>query len=73
MDWQAILDSLTAWATTAGVRLLVAFAVLFISFRIVNRIARRIERSGNRQNADKTIMRTMAYAFKVGMKLVILV
>lgn len=73
MDWQAILDSLAKWATTAGVRLLVAFAVLFITFKIVNRIARRIERSGNRQNADKTIMRTMAYAFKVGMKLVILV
>ena len=73
MDWQDILDSLVAWGTTAGVRILIALIALFITFKIINFVARRIEKSGNKHHADKTIMRTVAYIFKIGMKLVILV
>ena len=45
MDWQAILDQITSWATTAGVKLLVALVVMFVSFKIVNFIGKRIEKA----------------------------
>ncbi|MBR2342757.1 MAG: mechanosensitive ion channel [Clostridia bacterium] len=71
MDWQALWNNIVHWAATAGVRLLIALVVLFVSFKLINLVARRIERSANRKNADKTIMRTVAYIFKLGMKIVI--
>lgn len=71
MDWQAILNNLVNWATTAGVRLLIALAILFISFKLIDLIGRRIEKSADTHRADKTIMRTVAYIFKIGMKIVV--
>lgn len=71
MDWNAIINSLLTWGTTTGVKLLISLAVLFISFKIVNFVARRIEKSGLKKNADKTIMRTLTYALKVALKIVI--
>lgn len=71
MDWKALLNSVVSWATSAGVKILIALVVLFISFKIVNAISRKIEKSGEKKHADKTIMRTVAYIFKIGMKIVI--
>ena len=71
MDWNAILHNVVNWATTSGVRLLIALVVLFISFKLINVIGRKIEKSAEKKNADKTIMKTLAYIFKLGMKIVI--
>ncbi|MBO5480318.1 MAG: mechanosensitive ion channel [Clostridia bacterium] len=71
MDWNAILHNVVNWATTSGVRLLIALVVMFISFKLINVIGRKIEKSAEKKNADKTIMKTLAYIFKLGMKIVI--
>lgn len=73
MDWNTVLSAVTEWAKTAGVRLLVALLVLFISFKLVNLIGRRIVRASEKKHADKTIMLTVAYIFRLGMKIVIAV
>lgn len=71
MDWNQILNTVTAWATSAGLRLLFSLILLFISFKIINLISRRIERSGDKGKTDKTIARVFAYMFRIGLKLVI--
>ena len=71
MDWQALLNTVIEWCTTAGVKVLIALLLMFISFKIVNFVGRRIEKAADKKNADKTIMRTLAYIFKLGMKIVI--
>ena len=75
MDWKeklsGIVDTLIAWATTAGVRLIIALLLLFISFKIINLIGRKIERQGNRGKIDKTLAKTFAYVFKISLKVVI--
>lgn len=73
MDWQALLNSVIEWATSAGIKLVIALLILFISFKIVNFVARRIEKAAEKKNVDKTIMRTLAYLIKVGLKIVIAV
>ncbi len=73
MDWQALLNSVVNWATTAGVKLIIALVLLFISFKVINFIGKRIEKSADKKNADKTIMRTIAYIVKLGLKVVVLV
>ena len=71
MDWNVFFNTIVSWATTVGVKLLIALVVMFISFKIINFVARKIEKSGDKQKADKTIMRTVAYIFKLGLKIVV--
>ncbi len=73
MDWKAFFDSVLNWALNAGIKVLISLIVIFVSFKIINLIAKRIEKSAEKKKADKTIMRTLAYVFKVGLKIVILV
>ncbi len=71
MNWQAFLDSLVNWALSAGVKILIALVIMFITFKIINFIGKKIEKSAEKKHADKTIMRTVAYIFKIAMKIVI--
>lgn len=73
MDWNALLNSVVGWATSAGIRLVIALALLLISFKVINYVARRIEKSGEKKNADKTIIHVLAYAFKIGAKAIVVV
>ena len=71
MDWQVFFQTVLNWVTTAGVKLLIALVALLISFKIINAVVKRIEKSGEKKNADKTIMRTAAYVFRLGMKVLV--
>ncbi|MBE7090429.1 MAG: mechanosensitive ion channel [Clostridiales bacterium] len=71
MDWNKLVDSLVNWATTSGLRILIALIILFVTFKIINAIGRKIERTGQKRNADKTIMKTLAYIFRLGCKVIV--
>lgn len=73
MDFQAFLNTVVGWATTVGVKIIVALIVMFISFKIINVIGRKIEKTAEKKKADKTIMRTLAYIFKLGMKILVVI
>lgn len=72
MNWKEklnqILDTLIGWATTTGVKVIIALVLLFISFKIINKIARKIEKRGEKGKLDKTLAKTFAYIFKLGLK-----
>ena len=71
MDWNSIWNSIVGWATTSGVRVIIAIVLLFVSFKVINFFGRKIEKSAEKKNADKTIMKTLAYSFKLGLKIVV--
>lgn len=75
MDWNQVLNNLLNtvinWVTTAGLRLVIALVLMFVSFKIVNAIARKINKSGEKGKLDKTLARTFAYIFKLAMKCLI--
>lgn len=73
MDWNAILNSIVTWATNTGVRIVIALVVMFISFKVINFVGRKIEKSGEKKNADKTVMKTLAYALKLVLKCVVVI
>ena len=72
MDWNQILNNILTtlinWVTTGGLRLVLALLILFISFKVINFVARRIEKSADKGKLDKTLARTFAYIFKLGLK-----
>ncbi len=73
MNWEAIFQSILNWASTAGIRLLIALVLFIASFKLINFVARKIEKRSEKKGFDKTISRTLVYIFKLGMKIVVTV
>ncbi len=68
MDWQALLSSIISWATNTGIKVIIALLIIFVSFKIINFIGRRIERMGKTGKLDKTLAKTFSHLFTIGMK-----
>ena len=67
-----IIEALRNWALTTGVKIVVALIILLISFRIVTLISRRIEKKLEKSGKfDKTLVRTLSYAGRLVVKIVI--
>ncbi len=73
IDWSKLLNNVVNWVLTTGIKVIIALIVLFISFKIINVIAKRIQRSGELPKRDKTIMKTLAYLVRIGAKSIVLV
>ena len=68
-----LLDTLLEWATHTGVRVLLALLILFVSFKLINWLGRRITKAGKKKQVDKTILNTLVYALKLLLKCVVAV
>ena len=73
MNWESILNSIVSWATNTGIKIVIALIVMLISFKIVKWICKKIEKAGEKKRADKTVMRTLAYATGIALRVVIIV
>lgn len=77
MDWNKVLDTLLNniinWSLTAGVRIIIGLLLLFISFKFVNAVARKINKTGEKGKLDKTLARTFAYVFRISMKCLVVI
>lgn len=76
MTWQQLWDKILAWVTSEALfntiaRVILSLIVMFVSFKIINALARRIEKKAGQKNADKTIMKTLAYIMRLGLKIVV--
>ena len=65
------LASALAIVINACIKLIVALFILLISFKAVNYIASRIERSSESGRLDKTLAKAFAYVFRLGIKCII--
>ena len=71
---EKVLDKVFEWATTAGIRLVVALVVLLISFQIINAIGRHfLKRFSDAKKMDKTIGRTLVNVGTVAAKILVVI
>lgn len=73
MNWQEFLDTALGFLRDVTIRLLVSAVVIFVSFRIVNLLARKIEKLSQKHHSDKTVFHAISYIFKIGLKAVIII
>lgn len=70
-------DGIVAWVTNTGVnigiKIILSLVIIFISFRIINTFAKKIEKSGDNPKHDKTIMKTLSYLVKISGKCLVTV
>ena len=60
-----------SWCLNTGLRIVFALIILFVSFRLVTVFARKIEKKFSDPRFDKTLVRTLTYIGKVGLKILI--
>lgn len=73
MNWNALLNSITSWATNTGIKILVALVIMFISFKLINFLMKKIKQLCSRKHADKTIVNTMSYVTRIALKCLVVV
>ena len=50
-----LLQTVAGWLMQNGIKLIIGLIVLFITFKVVNFIAKRLQRRLDNKNVDKTI------------------
>ena len=66
-----LLSTVSNWVLNVGVKIVIALVIMFITFKIITKLARRIEKLGEKPNHDKTLMRVLAYIVNIGAKCII--
>lgn len=73
MDWNVIINNIINWATTTGVKIVIALIILFITFRLITVLTKRLEKRllNGEHKADKTITSTLIYVLRIALKIVV--
>lgn len=65
------LASSLGFVMNAAIKVVVALTLFIITFKAINYIAKRIERTADSGKLDKTLARAFAYVFRLGMKAIV--
>jgi small conductance mechanosensitive channel len=73
MDWNVIINNIINWATTTGVKIIISLIVLFISFRLITSLTRRLEKKllSGEHKVDKTLTSTLFYVLRIALKVIV--
>ena len=64
-----LLQTVAGWLMQNGIKLIIGLIVLFITFKVVNFIAKRLQRRLDKKNVDKTIANVTVKALKIVLKI----
>lgn len=73
MDWNALLNNLTNWLLTEGVKIVIAFVLLFIGCKLASFLAKKIFTTMEKRHVDQTICNVTRHVINYGLKIVIVV
>lgn len=77
MNWEQFWQTVQGWLTTTGVKILISIVLILVSFAVINKIAKSIERKGKKLEddgkVDKTLYRTLSYVAKITLKVLVVI
>lgn len=73
ITWNQLLNNVIKWASTTGIKVLVALLILVLSFNFINFITKKIYKKMKKRHLDETISRVALNITRFILKLVILV
>ncbi len=69
-----VLNSLISWCLNTGLKIIVSLFIFFVSFRIINLLARRIHNKlKTNDKLDKTMVKTLTYIGKIAAKIIVVI
>ena len=66
-----LLQTVAGWLMKNGIKLIIGLIILFIAFKVVNFIAKRLQRRLDKKNVDKTIANVTVKALKIVLKIMV--
>lgn len=66
---QKVID----WATTAGIKIVIALVLWFVSFKLINFLNKKITKKLLKKKADKTITKVVTYIVSILLKILVVV
>ena len=71
--WENKFDEMLKWITTNGIKMVLALIVLFIAFKIVNVVAKRIKKNMVKRKCDPTFTIIIVNVFRKGIKILLFI
>ena len=69
-----VFETVLSWCLNTGIKLIVSLIILFISFRVINTLSRKIHNKlKNNERYDKTIVKTLNYLGKTAAKILVII
>lgn len=70
---EALFNSVINWATTAGIKVVIAFVILIISFSVIGSVCTRLQKVLEKQDKlDTTLIRALSNVTKIGLKILVI-
>ena len=66
-----LLQTVAGWLMQNGIKLIIGLIILFIAFKVVNFVAKRLQRRLDKKNVDKTIANVTVKALKIVLKIMV--
>ncbi len=73
MNWEQIATNFVNWCMTEGVKIIIAFVILIISFFVINCIVKSLRKIFTKKHVDKTISKTLCYLLNIVLKVLVVV
>lgn len=73
IDWSSVISTFVQWCITTGIRLIIGLLLLSITFRIVNRITKKIYLRLQAKDADETISKVITSTIRLVAKVLIII
>lgn len=67
--WQKIVD----WATTTGLKILIALAIMIVGFKLINFLTKRLYKHLQKKQVDETIARVTYGTLRIVLKILVLI
>ena len=71
LSLESIVETIVTWLATEGVKLVIGFLLLLLSFWIINGIAKKFKKTMTKKNRDKTITTVVYNVIKKGGKFLV--
>ncbi|MBE7061284.1 MAG: mechanosensitive ion channel [Clostridiales bacterium] len=78
MNFEELWNKIVSWVTSDAIwttiaKVIISIIILFVSFKVINVISRKIEKRATKKNADKTIVKTLTYVLRLALKILIFI
>lgn len=66
---EKMLSVVTEWASTTGIKVIISLVILLISFKLINKVCKKLEKTLEAQEKlDTTLTRTLSYLAAIALK-----
>ncbi len=72
-SWSEVWTEVVKWATTTGIKILIALFILIISFKVINVVCKKITKRLNKKNADATLSKVLVSFLRIMLKILVAV